>query len=181
MDSRIVRWGSASKHALEGLPEERKALAVRYTIDSAEAARREELAAEPATRRVKSARRAGGASAGWVYRSLPARTSASERPASTATRPLPGQLPRLKARLGHLLNRDELPLNDVYVRARATPEDGPVRCARCGNECSRGAGGWTLRLCADDQLHAVCRDCDDRDFSNAGRVAGALTLRPLAD
>ncbi len=50
-----------------------------------------------------------------------------------------------------------------------TPGAGEeLRCHRCGRAGSKGAVGWTLRLCADDELHAFCADCDCRHFNGDG-------------
>lgn len=146
--------GSESKHVTEGLTEQRKALALRYTIDAEEARRRDLLA----TREVARERESEPVQAGL-----------------TAPAPrVPQHLPSVKDRLGKVLHRPE-------GRAAAAEVHAALCCARCGRECSRDKEDWTLRLCADDQLHPVCRGCDERDFSDAGGLRGSLSLRPLAD
>lgn len=158
--------GSESKHVTEGLTEQRKALALRYTIDAAEARRRDLLAAQGSAAQGDSARRA---------RAVARETeSAPIRAGVTVPAPrLPQHVPSVKERLGSLLHRPE---------GRVPAEDhAALCCARCGRECARGKEDWTLRLCADDQLHPVCRGCDERDFSDVSGLRGSLGLRPLAD
>lgn len=159
--------GSESKHVIEGLTEERKALALRYTVD-AEEARRLDLAA------AAQGAAAQGEGAGRT-RALAGRTgSGPVQTGATAPAPRPSQhMPSVKDRLGRVLHRPE---------GRVAPEiPTALCCARCGRECSREHKDWTLRLCADDQLHPVCHGCDERDFSDAGGLRGSLPLRPLAD
>jgi len=36
-------------------------------------------------------------------------------------------------------------------------------CAECGRE-DDGERGWTLRLGDDEELHAFCPHCDEREF-----------------
>jgi hypothetical protein len=144
-----VKWGSASERVLEGLPEERKALALRYTIDAEEAQRREHLAA--------------GAAAGRVQAGSRAAAESSE----SASGPRPALAPAVR-RL-------------ASARRASERQESRLSCARCGRHCSHDAGDWTLRLFGDDQLHAVCRECDARDFSNAGGLGSSLVLRAVAD
>jgi len=164
-------WGSESKHVTEGLQEERKALALRYTIDAAEAERREELAVEATA---TQARGASGSNA--------ARREGAHPKAAPAAAPQPSHLvSSLRERLGRARNHQDVRVAEAHVRLRAGESpDGSLRCARCGHECSYEARDWTLRLCGDDQLHTVCRDCDERDFDDA-RKGGPRTLRPLAE
>ena len=165
-------WGSESKHAVEELPEERKSLALRYTVDPAEAQRHDRLATQTSAVQEERTRRANAAN----------RETVSPRPAtagSTAAPPQPcGRVPSLKERLGKMLNRQESAAVDVRTRWRAgEPQSRHPCCARCGRECSREKENWTLRLCGDDQLHPVCRDCDERDFSDASGVARTSSWR----
>jgi|GEM_PF-4621196 len=37
-----------------------------------------------------------------------------------------------------------------------------LRCHECGRSTVDHQGGWTLRLCGDDELHPFCPDCDRR-------------------
>lgn len=171
-------WGSESKHAAEGgLPEERKALALRYTVDAAEAQRRDQLAAQAATPPEETVRH------------TPAETREAISPgpappgvtAAPRHRP-PEQVPSLKERLSKMLHRQEDVVADVRVGLRANESQVEfVRCARCGRECSGEKENWTLRLCGDDQLHPVCRGCDEQDFSDPSGVGSSLRLRPLAE
>lgn len=167
-------WGSEPKQVTEGLPEERKALALRYTIDAAEAERRE-----------KPTGRATAARAGSANGSSAAKPEvAPPRPAAAPPANAPQRsylVSSLKERLGKAQNHQDIRGADARVRLRAGDSpDRSLRCARCGRECSYEARDWTLRLCGDDQLHTVCRDCDERDFSDA-REGGRLSLRPLTE
>lgn len=65
-----VMWGRESKSddPVEGLREERKGLALRYTIDAAEALRREELTADVAREQIAAGEAAGPASADSALR-----------------------------------------------------------------------------------------------------------------
>lgn len=165
--------GSEPKHVTHGLPEERKALALRYTMDAAEAERREKLAPEV---RAAEPRSANGSSA--------ARSEVAPKPVAAA----PGTAPQrpylvssLKQRLGITRSHRDVREAEAPVRLRASDApDRSLRCARCGQECSYKAKDWTFRLFGDDQLHAVCRDCDERDFSGA-RQGGSLSVRPLPE
>jgi len=169
-------WGSELEHVTEGLPEERKALALRYTIDAAEAQRREQSAAQAAAAEGQDARTPGGTGRTASPRSV----SPAVTVVPAARRPERGS--SLKARLGKVLNhRHEGAVAEVRVGQRASElQSGHLRCARCGRECSREEN-WTLRLCGDDQLHPVCRGCDERDFSDATGLGDSLRLRPLAE
>jgi hypothetical protein len=40
----------------------------------------------------------------------------------------------------------------------------PLACSECGVITEGSARGWTLRLDIDDDLHAFCPDCDEREF-----------------
>jgi hypothetical protein len=169
-------WGSESKQAAEGLPEERKALALRYTIDAAEAERREQLAprtAVPPQENAGSTRSAAGETTG----SRTARVGVTAPP-----RPRPSEhAPSLKERLANMLSGQESSAAEVRLGPRASrSQPGQVRCASCGKECVREEN-WTLRLCGDDQLHPVCRGCDERDFSESSGLGDSLRLRPLAE
>jgi hypothetical protein len=46
-----------------------------------------------------------------------------------------------------------------------------LRCHACNRNGSTDQAGWTLRLCADDELHPLCPDCDRRhlDRKNGSR------------
>ena len=48
-----------------------------------------------------------------------------------------------------------------------------LRCHTCGRQKAADQAGWTLRLWADDELHAFCPDCDRRHLrrDGAGRRA----------
>ncbi len=54
---------------------------------------------------------------------------------------------------------------DQVLASLKSPADGRLRCYECGQMASSGEAGWTLRLCADDELHAFCPGCDERYFS----------------
>jgi hypothetical protein len=171
-------WGSESKHATEGgLPEERKALALRYTVDAAEAQRRDQLAAHTAAPPEEIAR----------HTLAEARETVSRGPATPGVTAAPRhrpseQVPSLKERIGKMLHHREDVVTDVRGGLRANePQAEFLRCARCGRECSCDNENWTLRLCGDDQLHPVCRGCDEQDFSDPSRSGSSLRLRPLAD
>ena len=167
-------WGSEPEHVTEGLPEERKALALRYTIDAAEAARRESSAAQAAATAGEDARTAG-VTGRTVY---PGSVSAG---VTVVPAPRPSEhVPSFKERLSQMLNGQEGAVAETRVGLRASgSQSGNIRCARCGREGSR-EDNWTLRLCGDDQLHPVCRGCDERDFDASGS-GGPLRLQPLAE
>lgn len=166
--------GSESKNVVEGLPEERKALALRYTIDAAEAKRREK---PDVGARATQAPSATG-SRTEEFEVAPPRPAA----ASPATAPQRSNLvSSLKERLRRARNHQDIRVAASHVRDRASDStETPLRCARCGHECTDKANDWTLRLFGDDQLHPVCRGCDERDFSEA-RQGGPLSVRPLAE
>jgi hypothetical protein len=169
-------WGSESKQAAEGLPEERKALALRYTIDAAEAQRREQLAprtAVPPQENAGSTRSATGETTYPGTAPAGVTTPPRARPSEHAS--------SLKERLANMLNRQESTAAEARLGLRASrSQPGQVRCASCGRECAREED-WTLRLCGDDQLHPVCRGCDERDFSDPSGLGNSLRLRPLAE
>lgn len=167
-------WGSKPKSVTDGLPEERKALALRYTIDAVEAERREKRALEATAAQARSANGSNAAK--------PAVAPATPTAAAPATAPQRSYLPStLKERVGKARNPQDYDAIDPRIRLRTSHSPHrSLRCARCGHECSDEARDWTLRLFGDDQLHAVCRDCDERDFSDA-RESGPLSLRPLAE
>jgi hypothetical protein len=54
---------------------------------------------------------------------------------------------------------------DQLLATLDAPVSGRLRCHECGQVGSDGESGWTLRLCADDELHPFCPDCDGRYFS----------------
>jgi hypothetical protein len=169
-------WGSESKQAAGGLPEERKALALRYTIDAAEAHRREQLAPRAAGPPKESAGRPRSAAGETTYPgTAPAGVKASPRP-----RPFE-HAPSLRERFANVLNRQESTGAEVRLGPRASQsQPGQVRCASCGKECV-SEENWTLRLCGDDQLHPVCRGCDERDFNESSGLGDSLRLRSLAE
>jgi hypothetical protein len=47
----------------------------------------------------------------------------------------------------------------VVVRVHSAGADGSLSCYECGRTGSKDEAGWTLRLCADDELHAFCPAC----------------------
>jgi hypothetical protein len=50
-----------------------------------------------------------------------------------------------------------------------------LRCHGCSRDGSTHEDGWTLHLCADDELHPFCPDCDRRRVNGkAGSRAGAV-------
>jgi hypothetical protein len=58
-------------------------------------------------------------------------------------------------------------------------ENGRLRCYGCGRMEAKGAAGWTLRLCPDDELHTFCPDCDSRYLNSPyGRVSATGQARP---
>jgi hypothetical protein len=71
-----VNWRREPKVVVKSLPEERKVLAERYTIDAEEAQRREKLAAESAARQAEADEVAGIAAAEEEARSAPATVTA---------------------------------------------------------------------------------------------------------
>ena len=86
--------------------------------------------------------------------------------------PLVAQLSRLAEQLNHVAYRADPVLPDPYDRLRNLGGDhGQVRCAECGRDGTRDEDGWTLQLCGDDQLHAFCRNCYEREF---GKLAERL-------
>lgn len=131
---------SSSRDAVQGLSEERRALARRYTVDAPDAASPE-----------------------------PARPAAQpEPPVPRRTSPLAGRLTRLRERFETTADGAEAPVPDHYDRLRNLGgENGRLRCARCGRDGSRGEDGWTLQLCGDDQLHTFCHDCYESEFDRA--------------
>ena len=52
-----------------------------------------------------------------------------------------------------------------------------LRCHTCGRPKTSHQAGWTLRLCADDELHAFCADCDRRHLEGDG-TDGATEAAP---
>jgi hypothetical protein len=65
----------------------------------------------------------------------------------------------------------ELRLQLEQVRTELTRRDvgkGSLRCYLCGRMQVPEQLGWTLRLCADDELHAFCPDCDRRQLRGSG-------------
>ena len=71
------------------------------------------------------------------------------------------------AALGELaekLSKLRAHLDQVLVALHG-PADRRIGCHQCGQLGSSGDAGWTLRLCADDELHAFCPECDGRYFS----------------
>lgn len=63
----------------------------------------------------------------------------------------------------------ELRLHLEQVRMELTRrEKGSLRCYSCGWMQVSEQPGWTLRLCADDELHAFCPDCDRRHLAGNG-------------
>lgn len=65
----------------------------------------------------------------------------------------------------------ELRLHLEQVRMELTRREvgkGSLRCYACGRMQVSEQPGWTLRLCADDELHAFCPDCDRRHLSGNG-------------
>jgi hypothetical protein len=51
----------------------------------------------------------------------------------------------------------------------STDQQSALRCHTCGRARSTHQMGWTLRLCADDELHPFCPDCDRRHVNGNGR------------
>jgi hypothetical protein len=47
-----------------------------------------------------------------------------------------------------------------------------LRCHTCRQSGATDQAGWTLRLCADDELHAFCPDCDSRHLNPGGLNGG---------
>jgi hypothetical protein len=66
----------------------------------------------------------------------------------------------------------ELRLHLEQVRTELTRRDvgkGSLRCYSCGGMQMPEQPGWTLRLCADDELHAFCPECDRGQLNSNGR------------
>jgi hypothetical protein len=55
--------------------------------------------------------------------------------------------------------------------------DGRLLCHECGRVGSKEDARWTLRLCADDELHAFCPGCDSRYFNGEGKPDPETPLR----
>ena len=65
----------------------------------------------------------------------------------------------------------ELRLHLEQVRTELTRKDvgkGSLHCYSCGWMRVSEQPGWTLRLCADDELHAFCPNCDRRQVDANG-------------
>jgi hypothetical protein len=80
--------------------------------------------------------------------------------------------------LARKLSELRLHLEQVLTGSRADgsgTEERNLRCHACGRVGSAEEAGWTLRLCADDELHAFCPDCDRRpvDGERGVRVPGS--------
>ena len=72
----------------------------------------------------------------------------------------------------------ELRLHLEQVRTELTRRDvgkGSLHCYSCGRIQVSEQPGWTLRLCADDELHAFCPDCDRRHLMGNGRKRAPAT------
>ena len=52
-----------------------------------------------------------------------------------------------------------------------------LRCHTCGRQKASDQAGWTHRLCADDELHVFCPDCDHRQLKRDG-ADGFASLAP---
>lgn len=78
--------------------------------------------------------------------------------AAAALNDLDEKLSKLKARLEQVL------------AALHTPAERRLLCHDCGLMRLAGESGWTLRLCADDELHAFCPNCDERHFNVTGLI-----------
>jgi hypothetical protein len=57
------------------------------------------------------------------------------------------KLARLRQHLEHLASD---------LNGPSSGADGRLRCHECGRVGSKSDAGWTLRLCADDELHHFC-------------------------
>ena len=58
-------------------------------------------------------------------------------------------------------------------------EGGSLQCQVCGRRRPMlEATGWTLRLCADDELHPFCPDCDHRQVGEIPRNGTESELVP---
>lgn len=78
----------------------------------------------------------------------------------------------------------ELRLQLEQVREDLTRRDvgkGSLRCYSCGRVQVSEQPGWTLRLCADDELHAFCPDCDRRYLRGSGRNGHERPISAAAD
>lgn len=72
-------------------------------------------------------------------------------------------------------------------RADDGAAESGLRCHACNRNGSTDQAGWTLRLCADDELHPLCPDCDRRHLdgrngsrpgvSSAGHGSGLVEVR----
>lgn len=73
----------------------------------------------------------------------------------------------------------ELRLHLEQVRTELTRGDkSSLRCRTCGRMQVSEQPGWTLRLCADDELHAFCPDCDLRHLNGNGSNGHKQPLPP---
>ena len=52
----------------------------------------------------------------------------------------------------------------------AGADNGSLRCRACNRDGSTQEVGWTLHLCADDELHPFCPDCDRRRLDGKNGV-----------
>ena len=68
-------------------------------------------------------------------------------------------LDSLAQRLSELRQQLEQVRRDL---SRGEIGERDLRCHTCGRQRATDQAGWTLRLCADDELHAFCPDCDHR-------------------
>jgi hypothetical protein len=67
---------------------------------------------------------------------------------------------------------------DQVVTSLKAPAEGRLLCHECGQMASSADPGWSLRLCADDALHAFCPDCDEESFNRNGTGDKSLPQPP---
>jgi hypothetical protein len=102
------------------------------------------------------------------------------------------KLSELRAHLAHVTadlrsqREDRRLVHDELGTTAARPGFGSsmgagrrLSCHECGRVGARDSTGWTLRLCADDELHTFCPDCDERYLNGNDRSASAAEPDPV--
>ena len=95
----------------------------------------------------------GGAS---LAKSLAAGNPASAGP---TLEELAEKLSKLRKHLDQVVVALNAPRDGGVARRHSDGADGGLCCYECGRMGSKDEAGWTLRLCADDELHAFCPVC----------------------
>lgn len=103
------------------------------------------------------------------------------------------KLSELRAHLAHVTadlrsrREDCAPVHDELGTTAGGPGLGSptsterrLSCHECGRVGPGDSTGWTLRLCADDELHTFCPDCDERYLNGNNRSASAAEPDPVS-